>query len=298
MEIMVRNGTVNLDRRTLLKGSGAIAGASVVPIEVGAQTAEVVRIGDFEDGLDGWKTDGGVSIDRVSADERPRAVTHGNHALRVDAGGDPRPRLRKQLRKQDLGDRHFLAFDVWTENAPDVDAVAEEVTFEVTLRYDRGASGGGRGRGGTGGPPVVTRTETVPFGYGGPVVADLSDAADGALERPTRVELAIGDGTSASKAAGRGPADPLGAVVFLDDVRFTGDPGTVTAARLSRQVSNLLADHGPFTYDGESFTGTAETGSLNFADGTVVPVRLAFVGDGTFTLDVGDETYEFEGERR
>jgi hypothetical protein len=140
----------------MLKGFGLTAvGLSVGPIPVSAQTSsDTVVLGDFESGLDGWKTNGGNRLSRVSVEDRPAAVTSGEYALDVTVTGDPYPMIenKSRVKRADFVGHPYLVADVAPSQVSDT---ASEVTFQFRYHHNAAPAKGGEGSSGKGKKPAL-----------------------------------------------------------------------------------------------------------------------------------------------
>lgn len=125
-------------RRPLLKGLGlaAMGLTAATGTAAGRSESDTVVFGDFESGFDGWRAIGRPRLSRVGVEDRPAAVTSGDHALNVDVNGDPFPRLvnRRKVRRADFVNHPYLIADVVPSQVADT---ASKVTFK--FRYFYGA---------------------------------------------------------------------------------------------------------------------------------------------------------------
>jgi hypothetical protein len=122
MPPVLENG---VSRRRLLKGSGCALLAGLLPTTASASSGNVVRLGDFESGFEGWTTNGQATLERVSNEIAPAVVTRGEHALRVGAADEPVPVIRRSLQDVDLIDHPYIYADIHVGNVPDTERSVE-----------------------------------------------------------------------------------------------------------------------------------------------------------------------------
>lgn len=294
---MGRQFTNGVSRRRVLQGSSCAFLASLIPQAVTGSNGEVLRIGDFESGLDGWKTNGRATLTRASDDDVPAVVTHGEHALRVDAERESSPGIRRQLTAVDLVDHPYFLADVYVGNVPDSDA---PVRFKLAYRYDRG---GGRTNGGRGeetsrrGAPIESTTIELPQGYRNPITWDLSTLGESKRRRPVRLELRWRNADVADQKSsnGQGDGQAYGGDIFFDDIRFSNEQGASVHVAMNTQVSQLVAEHGAYVYEFESKLSTGEAGTFVFHDGTEVPVTVDITDGEEIRIQIGSEEYRLGG---
>lgn len=302
-------------RRTVLKSLAAASTLLSSGIAAGDGDGSSVSLGDFESGLNGWTTDGGVELSRVSSREYGGVVEHGDYALRVDPRGDAAPMITNQRRTQavDLVKRPYLLANVVAEPASDE---FRDLKFRFRLWHSRagghsedsskggGNSGGSRGSRGNGGggsgsnAPVETSdplsvtpllTETLYW--------DLSQFSETARRNATRLEVfwhrSGEQPTNGPRGRDRGTAPGS---VFLDRVRVVENPTRLSSNALDAHGRKLRLRHGPVTdLVLEETSADSESGHFVFSDGATVDVRVKRVGQGQFELTLGETTYKLGG---
>ncbi|PSP78791.1 hypothetical protein BRC81_07150 [Halobacteriales archaeon QS_1_68_20] len=261
----------------------------------GAEQGDAELLGGFEDGFDGWKTNGGNELHRVSADSFDTAVTQGGHALGVKIDGDPHPMIQKpNVGGASFDQRPHLGVDVLAATYGD-DA---DVVFSMRYHYDsRGGKGGNRK-----GKPNVAESDDVrvPQYRSSTLYWDMSDLPDEALASPRRLEITwhpAGRDPSV-QPEGRGPAsgkEYRGFAVF-DNVRLSDVPTDYTANALSALTQRLIREHGSveraIPEEGDADT---EQGRILFADGTTVPYTVERLADEKFVFTLDGEAFKLGG---
>lgn len=71
------------------------------------EVGEAAVLGDFESGLDGWSTNGGNTLERISEEDIPAGIRSGSHGLSVEIDGDAYPMIEN---KQRVAGADFLEF--------------------------------------------------------------------------------------------------------------------------------------------------------------------------------------------
>jgi len=296
--------TVNLG----LSGAGGATATKMTPPSTAG-----FEIGDFESGLEGWQTNGGVTLARISATERPAVVENGDYALEVNAEGDAYPVIenRRKFDDQSLVDTPFLIGRISTTFRADYE------TLTVVLRYHhratppsnngngRGSSGNnGNGRGSSGnngngerGPLVEENTITVPLGARSGLWWDLSDLSTEKLETPERLEIGwyIGNSPPQTGPRGKQPQGPDPGPVYVDALRMTDSIDSVDRVALVNQIDSLRLQHGDYIYEAREFLEDGERGVFVFSDGTEIPVVWEDLGSDRERYTVDGETYQFGG---
>lgn len=289
------NGSALIDRRRVLAGLaglGAFAGAPTAAAQQGppgggagdSASSDESILGDFEDGLDGWQTTGGNTLDRVSFDEEPAPVTRGSHALEVTADGDPQPAVFTQARGNDslLDDESFLFADVLPGEVADTDS---PVTFRFRLQ--------------TRGPEdtVESRPFSVSQRYGAGLAWDLRDIDESTLSAARRLEVAwyVGD-EPPTNSNGRGPGEGYSGTVYLDNVQTGDEPRLFNKRSWTRKRRRLQRENG-FRTDVtvDELTDTIQRGQFVYADGTELEYEGRIRDDGNLELTIDNETFVFRG---
>jgi len=280
-------GPMYMSRRSVL---GSIVGAGIAGAAFGgtvgrAAAAESALLGDFEEGLDEWKTNGGNRLGRVSRDEENAPVTQGNHALEVRINGDPQPVIRnqKRIRRSDPASNPYLMADVLPGTIEGTDS---PVAFRFRYRS--------KGPGGIEESPETTVKQR----YGARLVWDMSGIADGKLDSPHRLEIAWYPEEHPPKTGpqGRGPGFDYRGRTYFDNVHLTDDRGQVTVTRWTRKLRSLERSYG-LRVDSriDQSTETLQTGAFVYKDGTNVSYRAELLDDGDIRVDINDDSFRFTG---
>lgn len=295
-----------IGRRDVCKAMGATIAGSLLPVSVASASGDATVLGDFEESFDGWKTNGGNSLDRVTAERWDRPVTSGSHALEVRSNGDPYPLVFNTDRasEADFWSNQYMLADVTVGGLEDgVGALA------FTMRYHHSAGkGGGKGGDSPGGnPPGQGRSPNVevfdpipvPEGVQATLHWDLSELSEGVRRAPKRVGIAWhAQGTEPNKGpSGRGPGEALTGSVFLDNVRLSADLTEFNRSAIEQHMLSLQDDYGSYTYTIADFDSEAlvENGVLEFYDGTEIPTEFTIHGDQQFEYTIDDTSYRLGG---
>lgn len=318
-------------RRSVLSGllAGAalgVAGGSSAQATTGT---DATGLGDFESGLDGWKTNGGNRLSRIHRSDAELGVRSGSYGMEVTVNGDAHPMIENKTRvaDADLVSNPYLACHVLATLVSDTDS---DLTFQFRLHHDGGDGlgstkrGRGKGRGnsderaGTPGKrrdkerqgrqsnekPVLVeespemRVQTL---QPAELAWDMSDISTEKREKAKRLEITWYPTDHPPQRGARGNANGFeytGGVVF-DDIRVTDDPDVVSQATFRRHWRQLLFEHGRHVETRpQSRTETTEEGVLVFESGTELSYTFRLLEDGSSTLTIDGTTYEFEGGLR
>lgn len=302
---MVRQGGDQLSRRSVL---GGIAAAGLTPVAVAAtaegKSATTTVLGDFEDGLDGWRTDGGNRLQTVEPEQPPHGVTNGSQALRVNVRGDGFPNIRKHdLKGVDLVENPYLLADV----TPGRDSTVESsFTFQFRLHHSNGGGGGNGGRSARGNQngngngksaPVVASSEIVAGrGFTERLTWDLTSVDEEIRRNANRLQIQWYPTRYPPEKGPRGKQKQVeyqGSVDF-DWIRVTSSPTEVAKQQQERQWRTLETEHGPYRDTTvEERTEDAERGQFVFDDGTTIPYEALVLDENKFELTIGSETHKF-----
>lgn len=288
-----------VDRRGFLAGAGALAALSRVPVASRAEPrGTVTRLGDFESGLDGWRTDGRNELARVNDDQFAGSVAHGNWALAVRTEGDSYPMIdnRRLARRADFKQSPYLQGTV----VPVIADAAGEVVFR--FRFYHTSSPDGRDHGGEqrGSPTVIESPEIrVPQLNRSRVYWDMSGLDDEALENPVGLGIAWYHADhpprGGPRGTDRGRFDYQGYTLF-DDIHLTDDPADIGTTAARDQLRNLRLTHGLLvSVETDELIETSESGRFLFTDGTGVPYSFEQVGSDRFVYVIGDEAFKLGG---
>lgn len=283
-------------------GPGAAAGSG--PERRLETSEEITVLGGFEDGLDGWKTNGGNDLSRVEREERPFAVTSGAHGLSVSVNGDPFPMIsnRERTRRANWTDYPYLLADVTPSAVSDAEST---LTFRLRLHYDASETNGNReDRSGTerNGREQATmleseETELAPL-VRGQLAWSLGDVDDEKLQRAKQLDVVWYPTEHPPKTGpeGRGAGFEYEGEVTIDSVRLVKSRDSVTAAQLSQTWFDIRADHGFYTDTVLSESGEEyEAGEYVFDDGTHVPFEFEVLDENRLLLTIDGEAFEFGG---
>lgn len=297
-----------VSRRLLMK---SVAGLGVTAGFTGLSAAEsdgTHVLGEFENGLDGWRTNGGVDLSRVTETDVPGAVEKGDHALAVDPAGDAYPVIENESRVEgnSFVETPYLIGRVRTSFSE------RRTDLTLVLRYHHGdtpADGAGENTGGSksgkpgnrgSGKPVLVEEKTldVPFGARSTIAWDLSDLSDRKLRTPKRLEIGwyVGDTPPSRGPRGKQNRGESPGTVYFDAIRMTGSRDRVDKAAMSNQIDGLLARHGDYAYETREFFDGGERGVFVFHDGTEVPVEWEDLGPDKERYTIDGTTYRLGGD--
>ena len=296
----------NISRRNIIKLAASGGVLSLVPIHVGAEDGNLTLLGDFEDSLDGWKTNQGNDLVVVTEDEEPFAVTEGERALKVNATGDPYPMIenKQRVRDADFAENPYLLADVFVGEARGLSEV------EFTLRFHYGEDG--RGNGNRGGDRnrrwrgrgrqkksvrVEETTLTLPQLSDATLFWDMSEIDDVKLSNPRRLEIAwrLKDSPSPTGPRGRGPREGYQGDVYFSNVRLTDDVNSLSREGVALQLNKLRAQNGTYRYEADFRTDEVEEGRFVFNNGNEIPVEFETVDGDRFVYSIDGESYRIGG---
>ena len=292
-------------RRGVLKTVPGVIGVSVGVSTLGSATAseeETVQLGAFSEGLDGWTTNGGNDLIRISEDEMPAAVRVSTHALGVQVRGDAYPMIENKelVSEADFTENPYLKTNVMGVT-PGTDS---DLVFTFRLHHTA-APPNGRGRSdenGRGKQVLVEESEekTIPQSNPTRLRWNLSDVDDDILEAANRLEIVWyledypPDGGHRGRA--RSEFEYTGLVAF-DNIRLTDDIATGERDAKNEKRRQLHRSHGMLVdrvvdERNDSF----ESGIFVFADGTEIPFTYEILDDGRARETIDGEVYELGGE--
>ena len=305
-------------RRSVLQFTALAGGLGVFPSGVSAEpgnrrpeTDEVV-LGDFEDGLDGWRTNGGNELERVSEDEFPAAVVSGQHGLVVEVNGDMHPMIenKKRVKQSDLLNHPYLGMHVM--------ALAEGTDSDLvfTFRLHHTANDSGNGKGGNGssrgtgsngnkssGSKDVQVEESEPKEVlqlrPRTVQWDMTDLSDEVLRTAKRLEivwyLEDHEPDGGHRGNSKGDFDYQGLVAF-DDIRLSETAPVSEAKKKQQKRMALHRKHGMIvTRNFEERREGFERGTLIYADGTEVPYEYESLDGTGYRYTIDGERFEVDG---
>ncbi|EMA54544.1 hypothetical protein [Halococcus salifodinae] len=292
-------------RRTFLAGTSSLAALPFIPVGVSSAkpTGNLTVLGDFESGLDGWKTNGGNELARFSTEEFPAAVIHETHALRVGIDGDPFPMIenKKRVKQADFADSPYLSAAVSptiTDSDSDVVCKFRYHHNDAPPDSDKTANAGkGRQK-----KPVLVEESpeiTVPQMVPTRLYWDMSGLPEDELSSPKRLELVWypADHPPAGGPRGRGPSGPFKyeGSMLIDDIRLSDSAADLAADAIPTKMQTYQLEHGVLTETvANEYEDGLEEGDLTFLDGTNIPYTFEITDDEKrFTID--DETFVVGG---
>lgn len=293
----------SLTRRGMLTMTAATTLGSLLPAQVEARPGDVTLLGGFEDGRDGWTTNGGNRLTVVTDEDVPAGVTQGTNALKATVRGDPYPMIENEARvkRANFADRPYLLADVLGGQVSDTES---DITFKFRYHHRATPADGKTGNGGEGGRQqksvLVEESEEMTVS---PVLPtqlhwDMSDLDDEALANPERLEIVWypTDHPPNGGPRGRGGGfDYRGHVVF-DNVRLTDSVDELSVSAIRTTVQNAKLEHGQLTETVvESRSESVEAGEFVFSDGTTLPYEFEQRGDDRFAYTIDGDTFKLGG---
>lgn len=260
-----------------------------------------VQLGDFETGLDGWTTNGGNELTRITKDQIPSGVVSGEHGLAVEINGDLFPMIenKKRIKDADFLKNPHLQMHVI--------AIAEETDSDLMFQFrlhhtpsNRGGAPGKGGKGGSSGSKDVNVEEsdlkTVPQLTSRTVQWDMSGLPDDVLGTAKRLEIVwfLEDHEPQDGHRGRanGDFDYQGHVVF-DDIRLAESNPISETGKAQRIQMDLHREHGMIVDQiREEMTKDLERGTFVFADGTEIPYEAKILDNGQVRYTIDGKTHE------
>ncbi|EMA14213.1 hypothetical protein [Haloarcula amylolytica] len=265
-------------------------------------------IDDFEDGLDGWHTDGGNSLRVIEPSGPTSGVTHGSNVLEVTVNRDAFPNIvTNRVKQVDLVNNPSLLADV----TPQLDqSVESSLTFQLRLHHshrranETGKKGRkhGKAKRSSGGTPnensvmVVESPEIVASpGFTERLSWDLSDVDEAIRRKAKRLQIRWYPTRYPPERGAKGKQKKVdySGTVHVDWVRTTESVNEVAEVRYQRQWQSLKAEHGPYrdTRILEQ-TDSTEHGEFVFDDGTAVYYSVEVLADDKFELTIASETFK------
>lgn len=300
---------MNINRRSFIQGTGAGTLLSTLPVRALAKNSDATTtsISTFEDGIEGWRTNGGNDLGRVSA-ESFGGVVEGSYGLAVLTQRDAYPMIENTDRvpEADFVSAPYLVADA----LPAVADSGSNVTFQFRLHHKptegngKGKSGGekrnGNGRNKDPGRPRVVSSPPIgiPQYRKSQLSWDLSNVSEDVRANATRLELRWHLGEETPERGPRGNQhdyDYQGYTVF-DSFRLTDDPTKVSTKALSQTMTNMRLEHGVLTSTevNEERAGY-ESGVFRFSDGTTIDYRFEQIGEEKYKYTIGDTEYKLGG---
>lgn len=281
----------------------AVSVGSIIPAQVEARPGNARILGGFEDDRDGWRTNGGNRLTRVTETDFPAGVTQGTHALKTEVRGDLYPMIenKSRVKRADFADRPYLVADVLGGPVSDTES---DITFKFRYHHRATPASGGKDSGGKNGnqQKSVLVEESEPMTVS-PILPtqlywDMSDLDDEALANPERLEIVWYPTDHPPDGGPRGRSggfDYRGHVVF-DNVRLTDSVGELSLSAIRTEVQNLKLNHGPLTETTvESRSESLEVGAFVFSDGATIPYEFEQQGEDKFAYTIDGDTFKLGG---
>lgn len=305
-----------MDRRSLLQYTAAAGGLGMLPAETAAKgrskrpghnssSSHSAVLGDFEDGLDGWTTNGGNELEQITEDDVPVGVTSGAHALAVEINGDAYPMIEntRRVRRADFTKHPHLGVHV-VAVAESTDA---DLQFQFRLHHSAesgnppNANGSNSGGSSRSKDVNVAESEWKSVSQLRPQELQWNMSGLPTDVRKTAKRLEIVWYLEGHKPDGghRGRSEDgfeYNGFVFFDEIRlYESQP--ISDADQSLQVErNLHRDHGMIAErEFEMVREGLERGTLVFVDGTEVEYEFEVVDDDQFKHTIDGETFKIGG---
>lgn len=269
-------------------------------------TDSTTLLGGFETDLNGWQTNGGNELVRVTDEQFSGAVTQGSRGLAVDTDGDPFPMIenKTRVRKADFVDAPYLAADV----LPVVEGIESDVIFQ--FRYHHGdtpaSTNGGKknengnddSNNGNGEKPVLvveSPKRRVRQFSGSRIYWDMTGIDEAKRAEPHRLELMWypADHPPNHGPRGRGSGFDYKGITLIDHIHLSSDPSDIDGPALSNTLRDLRMKHGALVaVETETLTDDAETGQFVYTDGFEIAYAFRIVTPDKFIYTVGNDEFK------
>lgn len=270
------------------------------------QSGDKESLGDFEDGLDGWKTNGGNKLTQVTEEDIPAGVVTGQHALAIEVRGDAFPMIenKKRVKNADFQSYPHLKMHIITH--------AKQTDSDIVLQF-RLHHGPSKGKGKQGSPGKKkvgnsprskdvnveeSELKTVPQLRPQEVQWDMNELPSRALKTAKRLEITwyLEDHEPRTGHRGRniGGFDYQGLMV-IDNIQLFDSPPYTPAQKLRRKRLELHREHGMIvdrTF--EELSKDFERGTFVYVDGTEIQYEYELLDNG-FRTTIDGEVFELEG---
>lgn len=273
-------------------GSTPEGGSPTGDCEPPERSRDSTLLGDFETGLDGWRTNNGNELSRVTEDDVPMGVESGEHALAVKVRGAEPPTIENEerVRRADFANNPYLQLHV---HAVDVGTDAD-LLFRFRLHYGDDCGSGGVGSSAPDTNVKESEDITVPQLYPRRMQWDMSDLPEDVLATANRLEVTWRpeDGESTADALPTAEGVDFRQLVVLDDVRLSADEPISDAERLQRKRMDLNREHGMIVERvPEVQNDTVERGTIEYADGYRTEYAFEELDDGGYRYTLDGETF-------
>jgi hypothetical protein len=297
----------------MLQSTALAGGLGMLPVSVVAGNSgraktnddDTVVLGDFEDGLDGWRTNGGNELEQITDEDIPAGVTSGEHALAVTINGDSYPMVEnsRQVKGADFASYPYLGVSVIAV----VDGIENDIRFRFRLQHSAGSGNPADGSGSNDRDGSQNKKFNVAVSEWKSVSQlrlrdlqwDMSDLSTEVREAAKRLEIVwYIEGhkpESGPRGGATGDVDYEGFTVF-DNVRLYESSAVTEAQRSLQFERDLHRDHGMivernFEYERDRL----ERGTLLFVDGTEVSYTFEVLGDNKYEHTIDGETFRIGG---
>lgn len=249
-----------------------------------APSRDLVELGDFESGLDGWQTGGGTNLSRVTDDEVPAGIDSGRYALAVEveggSGACPAVWNHELAKNADFLHNPYIGIHVVAYSKQ------TDSDLKFRLRIHHGSSDGALGSGEEG--VLETEPKSVPQIRSRTVQWNLSGAPEYALRSAERLDIVwfLNETDSNDDDCPHGGFED-DALVVLDNVRLNESPIISEARSWQRKKLDLHREHGMIVdREFHEMTKDYERGTWIFSDGTEIQYEYRSTPDGyTYVID-------------
>lgn len=299
-----RTSRMEFARRGFLRALGAAAASSLLPgIAAGREpTGATTLLGDFEGGLDGWRTNGGNDIGRIHKSGVPGTLVNGEFGLGVQVHGDPYPMVenKRRVSRADFAAEPYLLADIIT-TVRDSDA---ELVVQFRYHHSDGDSGeqsSGADSSHQEKPALVEESPemSVTQAVASQLYWDMSDLSNEVLSSPERLEIVwySADQKPDGGPRGRGSSAGVEGLTVLDNVRLTDAPHVAAQTGVRNTVRDLRLEHGHIDdVVTTQRSDTAESGYILFADGTQISYEFEVLSDDVYRYVIDGETFRQGGD--
>lgn len=301
----------NPTRRAVLQAISAAGLTTVTATATAGAPGESTTVGSFEEGLEGWRTNGSNELLRVSREEFPGVVS-GSHALAVRTRGDPYPMVESEnrLKDVDLVSFPYLSAEVLPV-AFDSDS---DIVFQFVLHHTPVSGTGNAGQSGekakkqktdgngriVGRPRAKSSVEKRIGQHSKSTLTwDLSGYSEAVRRNAKRIEIRWypADHEPSRTPRGNGPSTyEYSGFTVIDSIRAGDTPAGVEQTQLVDDLKRLKTERGMITsVDTAERTDEYETGRFTFSDGSTVVYELERLGEGQYRYTVDDTSYRVGG---
>lgn len=283
-------------RRTLIKTGIGIGAMGVMGTANAASDSQ--KFGEFEDGLDGWKTEDQNTLSRVDETDVGPAILIGSQSLLADVTGEPGTKIFKDsnLDSVDFREHPYLLAYVISGTVYDGDSLTDlpvDYQFKFYIlnsEQDEVIA-------------LKSGTQTVPphtpqyvsFDMSNLLAELYSTVEDESDLIPQRIEIFWEPCASDDVLSS---IDYHGEVIF-DDIRATSVETEYSLRALTQTRAELMDTHGQINRTSiDNRSDSLEEGTLEFSDGFTLNFTIEELSENVFeyTIErqVSDESYVIE----